>query len=163
MYRIIDQTAAAIREGRERNFQYWPVIGKWVYYNITPVAQSYEEEVQRMKDWIKSRLAWLDKNIPGFCNSVGTEEKDPLISAVNAYPNPFREGFSLNYYLRENSDISIELLNAAGMKVQQIFQGNQFSGMHTVRISSQDLSDGMYIVLLRTDDKIYRHKMIKNR
>jgi spore coat protein CotH len=162
LFNMIDATASSIKDGRERNFSRWPLMGKWVYSNIIPVAQTYEEEIAQMKSWISQRLVWLDNNIPGFCNTVGTEEKHPVISSINVFPNPFRDDFNLNYYLRENSQVSIDLLNAVGIRVHQIHDGVQTTGMHQAKINTNNLPNGIYIVTLRTGDNIYHHKMIKN-
>jgi hypothetical protein len=162
LYQMIDGMANSIKEGRERNFSRWPLIGKWVYSNITPVAQSYEEEIAQLKYWIKNRLEWLDNNIPGFCATVGKEEIATVINAINAFPNPFRDEFNLNYYVRENSAVTIDLYNSVGMKVQQVFNGVQSSGMHQAKINSGNLPNGIYMVTLKTGDKVYYQKMIKS-
>ena len=162
LYRIIDDIALKIKEGRERNFQYWPIIGKWVYSNVTPVAVSYDEEIQLMKDWIKNRLLWMDSNLPGNCPDVGIEDDAPIISSVSTFPNPFSEGFAFNYYIRNAAHVNIELVNSLGMNVQKIYTGVQSSGLYTNQIHTNDLPGGIYLLMFTVDDKVFTKKVIKN-
>jgi subtilisin-like proprotein convertase family protein len=161
LYSQIDQMTEEITQARTRNFDYWPIMGKWVYSNISPVAQTYEQEVNQMKNWIKGRLTWMDNNLPGSCNEVGTENEKIAVSAVNAYPNPFREGFNINYFLRNSTSVSIELYNSLGIKVRQIYEGQMVSGFHNNAINTQDLAAGLYMVVLKAEGKIFNVKLIK--
>jgi subtilisin-like proprotein convertase family protein len=161
--RQIDEMAQEINQARSRNFNYWPIMGKWVYSNVTPVAQNYEQEINQMKNWIKGRLTWLDNNLPGNCTEVGIEEASPVVSAFNAYPNPFSEGFTVNYFLRSGMDVNLELYNSMGVLVHQIKGEQVATGFHTNNISTQDLPAGMYVLVLKAEGKIFNVKLIKGK
>lgn len=45
-----------------KNFERWPVLGVYVWPN-NYVGNSYEDEIQYLKDWIDSRLGWLDQAV----------------------------------------------------------------------------------------------------
>lgn len=49
-----------------RDHQAWPVLGKYVWPNPY-VGQTYMDEFSHMQSWIQQRVAWLDLNMPGFC------------------------------------------------------------------------------------------------
>jgi hypothetical protein len=56
---LIDRFAAEIAEAQKINYQRWPTLGKKVgpvYF----VGQTWEEEVEWLKDWMIGRLAWID-------------------------------------------------------------------------------------------------------
>ncbi len=75
----VDQLAALLNESQARNFKRWPIMGRYVHPNWY-VGQSYDEEVTWMKQWIQSRLAWIDKQFlaaPSF--SRESRSKDALI------------------------------------------------------------------------------------
>jgi uncharacterized MAPEG superfamily protein len=57
---LIDAHAARLAEAQERNFKRWPVLGVAVTCNHF-VGNTYEEEVNWLKNWIKGRIAWIDK------------------------------------------------------------------------------------------------------
>ncbi len=62
--RRVDQIAAQLQEAQNRNFKRWPVLGVFVHPNSF-VGDSYREEVDWMKKWIRDRMAWIDSQIPG--------------------------------------------------------------------------------------------------
>ena len=47
------------------NFTHWPILGEWVWPNFF-VGQTYNEEVDYLKDWVLNRAAWLDQQIGSF-------------------------------------------------------------------------------------------------
>ncbi|MFC2084498.1 CotH kinase family protein [Bacteroidota bacterium] len=62
IYNFIDSTANYLSEAQERNFTRWPILGEKVWPN--PVAKdTYEEEVDVLKEWIRKRIDWMDKSL----------------------------------------------------------------------------------------------------
>jgi hypothetical protein len=55
----VDEMAAQLSEAQARNFRRWPIMGRRVNPNDF-VGDSYEEEIQWMKQWIQKRLSWID-------------------------------------------------------------------------------------------------------
>jgi len=47
------------------NFTRWPILGEWVWPNFF-VGQTYNEEVDYLKDWVLNRASWLDEQIGSF-------------------------------------------------------------------------------------------------
>lgn len=56
----IDALAQLLDEAQKRNFQRWPILGVKVPPNYY-VGQTYADEVNWMKEWTATRLAWIDK------------------------------------------------------------------------------------------------------
>ena len=52
----------SLSDAIQENFEKWPVIGQYVWPNNF-VGDSYTEEIEYLKDWINSRLSWLDNAI----------------------------------------------------------------------------------------------------
>ena len=63
---IIDSLSAVLAEPSVRDHARWPRLGQYVWPNVF-IGQTYEEEIQFMRDWIDDRLFWLDENIAGTC------------------------------------------------------------------------------------------------
>ncbi|MDQ3190328.1 MAG: CotH kinase family protein [Bacteroidota bacterium] len=158
--RIIDKSVNDIMLARNRNFHYWPIMGKWVYSNVTPVATSYEEEILRMKDWINNRLIWMDNNLPGNCPDVGIENNEQVVSSFNVFPNPFNELLSFSYYIAISSEVKIDVVNALGVIVYQNYEKN-ISGLHNGKINTNEFPKGIYLITLTVNDKIFHQKAIK--
>jgi len=63
----IDDAAALLAEAAERNFERWDILGEYVWPNDEGCEdrQTYQEEVDYLKQWLADRLAWLDTAIGG--------------------------------------------------------------------------------------------------
>ena len=66
IHNTIDSLSELLGEANVRDFARWPRLGEYVWPNAF-VGQTYEEELEYMRDWIDDRLAWLDANILGEC------------------------------------------------------------------------------------------------
>jgi hypothetical protein len=56
----IDHHVAELGEAQVRNFKRWPILGRRVWPN-TFVGNSHAEEIGYMQDFIRKRLAWIDR------------------------------------------------------------------------------------------------------
>ena len=67
---VIDSMAAVLDEAQGRNFELWPILGKYVWPNPGFLPPTYEGEVAKMKAWIFNRFSWLDfalgQNLPSL-------------------------------------------------------------------------------------------------
>ncbi|PYI86204.1 MAG: hypothetical protein DME26_09490 [Verrucomicrobia bacterium] len=94
----VDQLAALLQESQERNFQRWPILGRSVNPNWY-VGDSYADEVNWMKNWIRQRIAWIDRQFPAA-------------PAFSEQPGPVKPGAKLAmrasagkiYYTLDGSD-----------------------------------------------------------
>jgi hypothetical protein len=57
----IDQSVAMLNESQVRNFQRWPTLGTYVWPNQF-IGNTYLEEINFMKGWLRDRVAWWDSN-----------------------------------------------------------------------------------------------------
>ena len=55
----VDYWARVLDESQARNFRRWPILGREVSPN-TYVGQTFEDEVDWMKQWIAKRVEWMD-------------------------------------------------------------------------------------------------------
>lgn len=58
----IDSTARLLDASQKRNFVRWPILGYRVWPNAVAMG-SYPGEVVFLKEWLKSRIKWLDGRI----------------------------------------------------------------------------------------------------
>ncbi|MDZ7261704.1 MAG: CotH kinase family protein, partial [candidate division KSB1 bacterium] len=69
---FIDQTAAYLNEAQERNFKKWPVLGVQLWRS-TPgwkERNTYQKEVDYLKDFLIKRLNWMDNQLQIDSTSV---------------------------------------------------------------------------------------------
>jgi hypothetical protein len=63
MLGFLDAEAARLREAAARNFGRWPILGTAVLGNSHPPPDSYEGEVEYLKDWLRVRTRWMDEEL----------------------------------------------------------------------------------------------------
>lgn len=85
VFAYIDSTVAYLQQAQQRNFITWNILGVATWPEPTPIPQTYDEEVLRLKNWISNRFAYLDTqfgslahhpvpvsvgNDTGYCNGT---------------------------------------------------------------------------------------------
>ena len=134
----IDSMATMLAEPAVRNFNRWPILGVYVWPN-NYVGNTYQEEINYMKNWILARTAWMDANMFGTCYSVGIDEK--IESKLRLFPNP---SGSVVYLEGLNLSDQIEIRNELG---QLITQFNAQDEINAIDVSS--FSNGLYFVRVK--------------
>ena len=61
---------ATLAEAQARNFEKWPILRRHVWPNPV-ISGSWEAEVERMRAWILSRTAWMDRAIASMPHAGG--------------------------------------------------------------------------------------------
>ena len=78
----IDEIAASLEEAQARNFKRWRILGRSVWPN-TYVGKTYQDEVTWMKQWLRTRLEWIDKQFlaaPAYSLKSGRVPKDSALA-----------------------------------------------------------------------------------
>ncbi len=159
----IDSTANVFNESEQRNFIQWPILGTYIWPNPqNQLNANYQTEITDFKNWIVNRTAWMDANILGVCpiRTTGIKENS-FDNNMAVYPNPFSSSVFAKYEINGDSKVKLELLNAMGVEVLQVFDGNKTSGIYQEEIATEKLADGIYILRLTTDGKTSYRKLIK--
>ena len=69
-----------------------------------------------------------------------------------AYPNPFRQAATLEMDLPQKANVTVEVYDLLGRKVQTAYRGEMAAGSgRTVRINGSDLSSGTYFYRARVE------------
>jgi hypothetical protein len=77
------------------------------------------------------------------------------------YPNPSDGNIRLACWL-ESNDVSVRILNAAGMEVKEFDFGRQPKGMFATGIDAGDLAAGIYLLEIRSGNLTATRKLILN-
>jgi hypothetical protein len=75
------------------------------------------------------------------------EPKDFHLSS--AYPNPFNNQVRINYYIGQESEVTIHITNTIGEEVKLITKGILHSGNYDEQIDMTGKSSGVYFISLR--------------
>jgi hypothetical protein len=76
------------------------------------------------------------------------------------YPNPFNPNTTINYSIPEASNVKIELYDILGNKIQLLVNEYKSAGKHSVEFNGSQLSSGIYLYRLITDNFIQSRKMM---
>ena len=79
-------------------------------------------------------------------NDKKTQVNDYSIS--QNYPNPFNPSTNIDYNLRLDANVRIELFNITGQKVADLVNADQSAGFHSVNVGSntfKNIASGVYI------------------
>ena len=134
-------------ESQQRNFQKWPVLGKYVWPNYY-VGQTFQQEVDWLKTWIEKRLAWLDVSFTELITGIPEANKATVFS-IEAYPNPFSKDFQFEYTVETPGIVSIELLDVTGRRISETQIVHDAPGVHVVKMEQSDFMPGMYFYRAR--------------
>jgi len=81
----IDSVTQYLQEAQVRHYQRWEILGENVGApEVGPVPDSFEGEISKFKNWIRTRLDWLDQHMPG---DLGIPPPDET-SILRVFPNP---------------------------------------------------------------------------
>ena len=100
-----------------------------------------------------------------FYNST-TDVKE-IIGAVPSeyaleqnYPNPFNPATVINYSIPQNSFVTLKVYDVIGNEVATLVNQTQSAGKYEVRFDASNLSNGVYMYSIKTDNFTSTKKMI---
>ena len=117
IFTFIDKQAALLQPSIDPNFHRWDVLGNYLWPNPFPLANTYTEEINLLKEWLTARLQWMDDNIGGTCQmSVSTTEIEKT-APFEVFPNPAVNQIKLLMDENLMSEIDgISMINTLGQR-----------------------------------------------
>lgn len=141
----MDSIALYLDAAKDRHFQQWPILGTYVWPNPAPLANTYAEELDHMKQWIIARLDWMDNNLPGLCNPAGDEELFGL-DVFNVYPNPVAETLQIDVFKLDSKNVTVTVYDAVGKVVLQQNYETSFNLTDTLTLDLMSIESGVYFL-----------------
>ena len=155
----IDSLHDHIGEAANRNFERWPILGEYVWPNYF-IGETYEEEVEYLRDWIMTRMEWMDNEL---LNSHTQMCLIPEVFGLNSiYPNPFNHKAFIQYLLPIGTQVNLDIFNIKGEHVFKVYDGYNKPGVHTfnwdgINKYGQTVTSGMYIIMLKINNYDYNY------
>lgn len=142
----VDSVAAVVAESQNWHYQVWGHLGLATGTpEVQAPAQTYSEEVQRLKDWITRRITWLDANMPGTlnaCSMTGVEEISG--EQFSVHPNPFSNELTIQRIAAEGGILQLTDINGMIIKSMEIIPGQQ-----KITLAELDsLASGIYLITI---------------
>jgi hypothetical protein len=85
--------------------------------------------------------------------------------SLTSYPNPFNPSTTIKYTLPESANVSIKIYDVLGNEVKEINEGFKLAGTYKIiwngdNSFNQNVSSGVYLIALKTDNNLLTHKVI---
>ena len=95
--------------------------------------------------------------------SINFEQQNlDLFFDFSLYPNPFTNGFDLEFNLEESAIVEVKLFDVMGRFVKMIVATELVSGSQKIHIESESLTKGLYFIELQIGGESFRKKIVKS-
>jgi hypothetical protein len=95
--------------------------------------------------------------------SVGYEQLDGIPTKYKLgqnYPNPFNPSTNIKYSLPKAGMVELKIYNVLGAEVATLLSENQDAGNYEIKFTAENLSSGIYIYTLKTNNIVKTKKMM---
>ncbi|MCW3101773.1 MAG: peptidase and in kexin sedolisin [Bacteroidetes bacterium] len=104
--------------------------------------------------------------IPNFCWAnyilAGIDEQEAAAENLDVYPNPFNATFEVNFYSLKKQQVTLELFDVSGRTISSQQVSAEMNTGNRFGISgAEGLAAGVYILQVRTKDKVLVKKVVK--
>lgn len=95
-------------------------------------------------------------------NMVGTAglTENAALSSLNIYPNPATDKVSMEYDLKNESNVEITITDMTGKVVYSSKLGSQAAGKHAVSVNTNNMTNGIYVVNIATNNAVSTQKLV---
>jgi Secretion system C-terminal sorting domain/Bacterial Ig domain len=81
-------------------------------------------------------------------------------TALTLSPNPVSTSASINYLLEQSGFISLEIYDLQGKRVGTLVNSHQIAGKHKIDFTTENISNGSYVIQLYADSKVLIQRMM---
>ena len=161
----IDSIHTLVNEAQVRHYKRWPILGIDVGTpEVDAQPTTFDGEITKFKNWISTRLTWLDANMPGK-DAQGTSVQSTVAIPNNFvlfqnYPNPFNPTTVINYQLLVASHVVIRVYDVLGREVATLVNERKSSGSYQVDFDAHSLSGGVYFYRMQAGSFTETKKLV---
>ena len=80
---------------------------------------------------------------------------------MNIYPNPVTHAVNVEFTLKTNSQVNLQLYDELGKLVKRVKKDNYSIGNNKIQLEMGNLKSGIYFVSLNVDDKVFTRQIVK--
>lgn len=152
---FIDSIVTYLGNEIDKNYQRWPILGKYVWPNYF-IGKTYEEEISFLKNWITNRLAWMD-----LATDVTSDYFNEVFDAeAIVYPNPLIDKMTVMFSIRSLLPVSFEIYDFTGKQYISELIYPAKAGVQQIEKEITGLKTGYYIILIKQNKKIISRKLV---
>jgi len=87
-------------------------------------------------------------------------EINPDAFSLSHYPNPINTSTIIQYSLKQEAPVHLEIYNLKGQLVETLLEGNIQAGDHTIEWDCPNIPAGIYFLMMRTGNEESVRKMV---
>jgi len=161
IHSIIDSLITMLDEAQIRNFERWPILGVYIEPNYY-VGQSYQDEINYLKNWIAARIEWLDQNMVGSTSNMNQNSEiiPDFFELYQNYPNPFNAFTTIKFQLPQREFVIIDIFDMLGNQLVTLQRKEKPAGYYEVNFNAADLPSGVYIYRIQAGNYVQTRKML---
>jgi hypothetical protein len=76
------------------------------------------------------------------------------------YPNPFNPSTRIEFHLKNNQDVLLEIYGINGQRVETLIERRTFAGKHIINWNANNIAAGIYFIKMRVSDRVKTQKVI---
>ena len=161
----IDSIHTLVNEAQVRHYKRWPILGIDVGTpEVDAQPTTFDGEITKFKNWISTRLTWLDANMPGKV-TLGVSDRGTVAIPNNFvlfqnYPNPFNPTTVISYQVPVASHVAIRVYDVLGREVVTLVNERKSAGSYQVDFDAHSLSGGVYFYRMQAGSFTETKKLV---
>lgn len=159
LFSYIDSIASLLGEAQTREFSKWDVLGKniWRETSNYQLRNTYQKEVDYLKDFLSQRWAWMDNELAKYENPYPNTQSTNHTLAYNSvivYPNPAQNRLSIKLNNIGTKFMAVTIYNSMGavLQTEDLFNRIENEKLATIHLN-EDYRPGLYFYKIIIDDE----------
>lgn len=124
-------------ESGKFNMEFWKGNTAAGFYEITPLLYSSVTGIEHVTDYLPTEFKLMQN-----------------------YPNPFNPSTQIEFSIDKNKFVSLIVFDLQGREIKKLVNKTITRGSYKVEFNAEELTSGVYIYQLITDEKVLSKKMI---
>ncbi|MDZ7336302.1 MAG: T9SS type A sorting domain-containing protein [candidate division KSB1 bacterium] len=120
---------------------------------VTAIFKVYDDSLGFDRD---SMRVWV--KFPSAANQMDISHL--TMELWQNFPNPFNEITTISYSLAASANVKLEIYNPLGEKISTLISQQQPAGEYSIQWKAQDLSSGVYLMVLCADSVTIKRKLL---
>ncbi len=96
-------------------------------------------------------------------NPVGIKEIVQTTVILGTYPNPFADYVVVQFYIEKATHVNVKVIDVTGKIISSNSYGNVSQGLHLHSFDLKNTAEGMYFLLIETENYKATQKLMKGR
>ena len=98
-----------------------------------------------------------------YVNEMSTGINELEVGSINLFPNPTTDVLNVNFDLEEREYLQIDVYNMMGQRVQTVTAQQFETGIQSLQVNTNNLSNGVYILRMQGADAQLNRQFVVNK